>query len=1123
MNAVRTRRRVVSTLGTSAVLALLLLGASSASAAVEWTLTAEHGPQNLTPGDADPTTPEAQYVFRAYNVGNLDTNNNYMVDVVLPPQLTATGFSWQGGSPVCSGLEVAGGIVSCRHAGNVANRVRPPGTITGKLPKPRGEAPPLFLDISVAGAASGSADVSAQVYGGNCGATPTLANAACARSPVALDPALVDAAQLPFGFRPIASPNDAFDAPVPTGGTGGTPVRQAGSHPFEMRVSFAPRLKFGIDPELGPYTEPVESIQTLETRLPAGLIGNPEATPRCEGRLLNEPGHGERGACPANTQVGTADLVLQDGISSNVSMTVPDVPVYNMVPPPGSVAALAVSFLARPVWITIELDPNDSHAVVATVERMTESLVPRRVDMTLWGVPGDPAHDWLRLDPDAPSANTAMNTPFTGAPIKPYLTLPAQCDTLAGSIRQRADSWENPGPFTPWDEGPPMQATGCDDPRFQFEPSISIEPTSHEAASPTGLEVELKVPQKDDAVADATDLYAQNGKDVAINTPPVRTSVTHLPPGMAVNPSVADGLTGCSLEQVGLDDNDDPDCPDSSKIGTVEIDSDLMPDTMRGFIYQARQGENPFGSLLSFYTVAQGDGLTIKLAAKVQADPETGQLTTTFSDNPQLTFSSYRLRFWGGERAPLVNPPTCGTFEGTGTVSSWNSSVPAVSVSDPVQITSGPNGAPCPDGLSGRPFAPGFDAKSVDPLAGAFSEFALEVTRADGSQELRGLEVALPPGVLAKLAGVPYCAEAALAAISAAPGTGLGERLSPSCPAASLVGHSDAAAGAGALPFHIPGNVYLTGPYKGAPLGLAVVTPIVAGPLDLGSIVVRAALHVDPVTAQARVVSDPIPDRIVAAGNGFPLNVRSVRVAMDRPGFTLNPTSCEEMAVGATLTSLQGAVAPLAERFQVGSCAALGFKPRLTMRLFGKANRGAHPRLRAELRMPDGNAGISRAAVTLPRATILDQGHIGTVCTRVQFAAQACPAGSIYGRARVFTPLLEQPLEGPVYLRSSNHTLPDLVADLRGQIGIELVGRIDSVRGRLRTTFETVPDAPFDKFVLSMRGGRKGLLQVSRNLCLGNHRATAKFGAHNGLLTDSRPRLRTSCDARHERRAKTAG
>ncbi len=1096
-----TSNRRVALLGTFAISVLLLLslGASAASAEVQWRIESFHGPQNMKPDSV------GQYVLLAYNTGDTDAEGSVdpiRVTDTLPPGVTAIsaseGVSWTcgatGGGPV-----LGASSVTCE---STSMFVRAPGE-HGLF---RGAVPPVMITVDVPPGISGVHDNSVEISGGGA-----------AQPATDTDPTPFGDVPTAFGFVPGSFAADLFDAEFPAG----SPEHQAGSHPFELRIDFDQNLGIRQHPGTGRYfTEPVEDTKTLETLLPPGLIGNPEAMPKCKAIQLNDVGPSLRGSCPANTQLGLADFVLQDGsdlVTSAATGAVDgstDVPLFNMEPPAGAAAAFAFSINSAPVWIraTLAVDENGDTTVLTRVENQTKIFTLRSLRLTLWGVPADPAHDHLRLDPSAPSPETNYGESFTGAPIRPFLTLPTQCDVPAGAIRQRMDSWQAQGQFTPWVEGADIHASGCEDPRFRFEPTISIKSTSREAASPTGLEIDLHVPQKDDTVTDPADLYSQSGDDRAIVIPNLRNAVTRLPLGMAVNPSIADGLTGCSRQQIRLDDTAPPACPDSSKFGTVEIESPLTPHTLKGSIYQAKQSDSPHGSLLGFYTVAEGPGMTIKLAARVDSDPETGQLTTTFLDSPQLAFTHYRLRFNGGPRAPLVNPPTCGTHRSTARFTAWNSSVPAVDTGDSFELTSGPNGAPCPNGLGGRSFAPSFDAKSLTPIAGAFSQFALEASRDDGTQELRGLETTLPPGMLAKLAGVPYCPEAALAAISAAAGTGLGERLDPSCPAASLVGHSDAAAGAGSLPFHNPGNVYLTGPYKGAPLGLAVVTPIVAGPLDLGSIVVRAALRVDPRSARATVVSDPIPDKLVAEGNGFLLNVRSVRVAMDRPSFTLNPTSCAEMAVGGVLTSLQGTVASLSERFQVGACAALGFKPALSMRLFGKTNRGAHPRLRATLRMPNRGANITRAAVALPRSAILDQSHIGTVCTRMQFAADECPAASVYGRARAFTSLLDQPLEGPVYLRSSNNELPDLVADLGGQISVELVGRIDTNKARrIRATFDLVPDAPVSKFVLTMQGGKKGLLQNSRNLCKRAYRAVADFDAHNGRIADLHPKVDNSC------------
>ncbi|MEX0972953.1 MAG: hypothetical protein WDZ46_06810, partial [Solirubrobacterales bacterium] len=1063
-------RRLRLALCLGAGLGALALAPAGALAAPAWEVKSTHGPQHFEPGGV------GQYVIETYNVGDAASSGTLVVTDTLPAGVTVTAVGGPGW--FCSG--VGTGIVTCQRGDSIP---------AGSEPEPsyqRGAVPVIRITVAV-DRGPGTADNVAKASGGGAAA------AASDR-----DPTVFSATPAGFGIVPGSFAADAFAGSQRAAAA----ERQAGSHPFELRVGFDLNLKLTSD-ELGTYTEPDENMRTNVTRLPRGFVGNPEATPRCSAAQL------ESEACPIASQVGAIDLLLQSA-EEILSMETPswhDVPVYNMVPPGDAVAAFAFVVLQKPVWIEAGLDPADGYAVVTRIEHTNSSFFLRAAELTVWGVPGDPAHDWMRFDRNADRYGASLDP---SVPRRPFLTLPTGCEA-AGGFEIEVDSWQRPGAFVSA-ATPLLQATGCGDPGFSFEPTIEIEPTSHEAAAPTGLDVELTVPQNEDPDG--------------LATPNLRDAVTRLPEGMAINPSAADGLIGCSQADVGLEDNEAPRCPDASKIGTVEIVSPLVPDTLKGFIYQAKQHDNPHGSLLGFYTVARGNGLTIKLAARVDADPETGRLTTTFLDNPQLAFEHYRLHFWGGERAPLVNPPTCGSFRGSGTFTSWNSEMPTVTDTDTAQITSGPNGSPCPRGLGGRPFAPGFAAGSTTPLAGAFSGFGLEVSREDGHQELRGLETTLPPGMLARLAGVPYCPEASLASISAAAGTGAGERRSPSCPAASLVGRSDAAAGAGSLPFHNPGNVYLTGPHRGAPLGLVVVTPIVAGPLDLGTVVVRAALHVDPVTAQARVVSDPIPDKLVVAGNGFPLNLRLVRVTMDRPGFTLNPTSCAEMAVGGAITSLQGARAEVANRFQVGGCAALGFKPRLHTRLVGGTGRGAHPKLRAVLKMPAG-ANIRRAAVSLPGSVILDQSNIRTVCTRVQFAADACPKGSIYGRAAAKSPLLDYVLRGPVYLRSSDDKLPNLVAVLRGPphqpLEIELAGRIDSVRGGIRTVFATVPDAAVSKFALTMKGGkRQGLLQSTRNLCRGAGRALARFAAHNGRRAGLRPKLNNSC-GKGKRKAQKRG
>jgi hypothetical protein len=685
----------------------------------------------------------------------------------------------------------------------------------------------------------------------------------------------------------------------------------------------------------------------------------------------------------------------------------------------------------------------------------------------------------------------------------------------------RADSWFHPGafdtasfashalpgyPFPPEDWGDRVGLDGCG--KVPFNPGFSAQPTTNSADSPTGLNVDMSVPQ---------DCW-QHPEEICQSD--LRDAEVALPKGMTLNPSAASGLGACTPSQVGLTtpvgttparfDDDPVDCPDSSKLGTVSIDTPLLGENespgeedLKGAIYLAEQSQNPFGSLLAMYLVAEGSGVLIKQAGEIEVAPS-GRLTTRFTETPQLPFTSLRVSLFGGSRAALRTPSACGSYGTSAKLTPW------ANPGSPVTMGSAFDIDDCP----GSGFDPQLRAGAQNPIAGSFSPFNLRLTRADGTEELAGLTAAFPEGLIGKPAGIPYCPDSVLASLpreaNGEPllGSGAAEIAAARCPAASRVGKVTVGAGAGPTPFFTEqGRAYLAGPYKGAPLSLAVIAPAVAGPFDLGSVLVRNALRVDPETARITAVSDPFPTQL----HGIPLDLRDVRVSLDRPDFTLNPTSCDPMAIEATLTGAQGSSVQRSQRFQVGACDRLGFKPKLSLRLRGGTRRTDHPALRAVLTMPKGGANIASASVALPRSAFLDQAHIKTICTRVQFAADQCPPGSVYGHARAITPLLDAPLEGPVYLRSSSHKLPDLVASLDGQIQVDVVGRIDSVRGAIRTTFASVPDAPVSKFLLTMQGGKKGLIVNSRNLCARRSRATARFEAHNRKVRDFEPPVKAKC------------
>jgi uncharacterized repeat protein (TIGR01451 family) len=1100
MNTATTLR---SRFGLALIGAVMLLApaalAAPAQAEVQWQLTSQHGPTNFAPGG------KGQYSLIARNVGDSNANEagDMRIEDTLPAGVIATGFSpGLNGSWECSTWfpTAPGATVTCTDPFDLvtAPNFEPFGELE------RGMAPVLYLDVeaepglTVPASADNEATISSE--GGAAQAT-------------AVDPTTFSSTPAGFGLHGFLA--DAFDS-------AGSPARQAGSHPYEARFDLDFNLKTESDPDAGWFVTPPDgNAKTIVTTLPRGFVGNPQATPTCTAAQVNQIAFvGSLVKCPAASQVGTLDLVAQNGngiFTLDQPNITRDMPVYNMVPPPGAVAAFGFSFQGLPIYIIASLDPADGYAVKATITDIPEITPARSADLTLWGVPADHAHDRLRFDPNT----VALNSPST-APATPLFTLPSQCES-ADSTKIDLAPWREPDNFRHY-QTEPVQATGCDDPRIRFQPTVTLQPTSDQADSPTGLSFDLKVPQKRETFtqqSEASKLYAGSGNDAALATPPLRDATVTLPEGMTINPASAGGLGACSAAQIGLETNDPVACPDSSKIGSVEVDTPVLPDPVQGSVYLAKQGENPSKSLLALYIVLEDAerGLLVKLPGKVEADPQTGRLTTTFAENPQFPFSELKLDLKSGPRAPLRTPATCGTYTSNAQLTSWNSSLPVVEGSDSFRITSGPSGSPCP--------APGFDPKlsagTTNPIAGAYSPFVLRLSREDGSQELAGLQATLPPGLIGRLAGIPYCPQAAIDAAKAlgAPGQGALELTTPSCPAASRVGSVTAGAGAGSNPFQVQGKAYLAGPYKGAPLSLAIVTPALAGPFDLGDVVVQAALRVDPETTQITAVSDPIPHIL----QGIPLDIRSVDVDMDRPNFTLNPTSCDPMAIRGTATSVQGASAALSDRFQVGACKALDFKPKLALKLKGGTQRGRHPALRATLTYPrrGAYANIARAQVTLPHSEFLAQSHIRTICTRVQFAADQCPKGSIYGHARAITPLLDQPLEGPVYLRSSNHPLPDLVADLSGQIHVELVGRIDSKNGGIRTTFEAVPDAPVSKFTLTMQGGRKGLLENSRNICATTNRATVLLDAQNGKVSDSRPEAKaTGCGSRHKH-ARAAG
>jgi len=883
----------------------------------------------------------------------------------------------------------------------------------------------------------------------------------------------------------------------------------------------------------GLFETPVGNLKTVLVDLPQGMSVNPQATPQCE----LEGGKFPTGGCSADTQVGYSNVTAAAVVEpiSTPPVTVPDIPVYNLVPREGEPARfgftlpLGIGEVFLDAGVEWDGDYHEYFTIHVPSIPALRILKNRLVfDGTKGngGLPGEEGGAFLTtpstcFDPNQAALEKVYNTGLHAdsneeeAPEDEYgvaVPEPPPPGFLAGS-----QFLESPLPRV---EGQRVMPTECG--KVPFEPSTSDSPSTDRTDSPTGGTVEVKVPFDPPAPIYQSD---------------VRTADVSMPAGMGLNPSAAPGLQACTDAQFGRGTRNPVACPPGSKIGTVAIDTPPLPDgTLTGDVYLATQQSRDPASGDEYRVFLDAEsaarGLSIRLLAHVIANPQTGQLTARVYEAPQLPFDSVRVTL-DGAKGTLTTPPTCGPNRTGHAMTAWSGTPDSGMGDKGFTLTSAPDGGPCAKTLADRPFGPTFGAHTVKPKAGAFSPFSVDVTRSDGNQELKGVDVDLPPGLTAKLAGVRYCPEETLAAAAANGGTA--EAASPSCPASSLVGSASVAAGSGPNPLHIDGKAFLAGPYRGAPLSLAVVTPATAGPFDLGTVVVRVALFVDPATTQVHAVSDPIPHVF----GGALLDIRSIAVTLDRPEFSLNGTNCSALAVGGTLhgggsnpldpsafSSL-----PVSAPFQLEGCDDLGFAPKLYLRTFGGTRRGKKPKLRAILVAQKGDANIGRAAVTLPKAVILEQASLENVCTRVQYAAHQCPSDSIYGYAIAWTPLLDGPLKGPVYLRSSEHELPDMVAALHGQVDVELDGRIDSAKGRLRNTFDTVPDVPVSKFMLVVRGGKNGLLVNTTNLCRGQghkgkhgskrkrtpYKAIARFTGQNGKKANMRPKLRAACK-RHRHR-----
>ena len=853
---------------------------------------------------------------------------------------------------------------------------------------------------------------------------------------------------------------------------------QAGGHP-NMTTSFS------LDSPGAP-----EAARNIEFNAPEGVFGNPNAVTKCTRADFALQ------SCTPNSQVGV--MTLRALVEGNPEHLLGTAPIFVVEPEEHQTALFAVIVpeLHIPILIPVQVRTGTDYGLRFTVSEISQLTPLASADMTFWGFPAEDAHNNERFAIGSPGnpagcsglADTSCIASATRStlPDRPLISNPTVCTGQELVTRLSVQTYQDPNNRSEAQSSyPPVD--GCE--RLTFAPLLEADITSNEADSPTGVDISLRAPQFLGRAASPSQ---------------IKSAVVTLPPGLTINPDAADGQTMCTDAQARFGQEARSACPETSKIGTFEIGTPALDGPLLGNLYI---GEPKPGDQYRVIMEAAGFGINAKLVSSVRPDPSTGRITIQTQDLPQVSFEEFTFHLFSSDRGLFATPTHCTLYPVTGRFFPWNDELADQSSNSFFNIESGPDGKPCPPQV--RPFAPRLSAGTSNPMAGAFSNFALKLDRDDGDQYLGDLNFEMPSGFTGDLRGISYCPETSIAA--AAVKEGRSELAVPSCPVSSLVGSSNVAAGPGSHPFHAVGKMYLAGPLKGAPLSLVAITPALAGPYDYGNVVVRVALHIDPLTAQVRAVSDRMPQII----GGIPIRMRSIRVNIDRPNFTINPTNCLPQSVNSQGIGDQGSVANFSSYFIADDCSSLGFKPKMAIRQLGakgQTKRSKNPRLRFDLWTRPGDANVRSVSVTLPKAFAIDQRHLANICSKAQLEAELCAGRQKIGDVWVKTPLLDQPLAGPAYAVSGFGKLPRLAFILDGQVRLMPQAESRSVkRGFLRTVVPVIPDAPIGHFRLTLLGGKKGYLVNTRNLCAASASATVKYTAHSGKRATQRVRTRTRC------------
>jgi hypothetical protein len=1042
------------------------------AAGPQWTVTAVSRPTNFLPGDA---TGDDAYVVTVTNTGSAASNAGEPIAITdeLPAGITLGAAGAAGEDELAAshnggvGSQLSCVLRTCTYSGVVV----PDDTLVMSFPVDVATSPPPSCAVP-AGAQSCVTNAVRVSGGGAAGAgiqTPTLISAT------------------PAGFG-IA----------PGGASSALSSVQAGAHP-----DLTTAISFNTVGNGGLAGDPKDTTDDL----PPGFAGDLVDTPSClASRFLASE-------CPIGTQVGVTTVTF---VSTGEDTGPQVLPLYNLAPGPGEVAKLGFAFGGQLFFEgDVTVRPGD-YGLRTTFHNANEgSIEVEKVSLTIWGVPADSVHDALRWKPNH-GLPSSFGVSSDAAPA-PFFTSPTGCSAEPLVARFTVNSWEHPEQFVtaPMPFGP---LVGCD--RLGMEPSLVAEATTSRASAPTGLDVTVKVPQTYD-----------NAGGLASST--LRQAVVTLPEGMTVNPSAGSGLAACTTAEFEAEAVQEAagGCPNASKLGAVRITTPSLKEEVTGSVFLAQPYQNPFGSLLALYVVARipDRGVLVKAAGEVSADPLTGRLVSTFDTSdpsaphaglPPLPFSTFTLAFRQGETSPLVSPPACGSYAVSGVLTpAAVPTQPLTALAPSFALTSGFDGGACPAG-GVPPFAPQVLAGTQSDSAGSYSPFYLRIARGDGEQEITRFSTIFPPGVSGNLTGIPFCPDAAIEAARGESGTQQNEQ--PSCPAASQIGHTSVGAGVGSVLAQAPGRVYLAGPYHGSALSIVSITSATVGPFDLGTVVVRFALRINPSTAQVEVDgtgSDPIPHII----RGIVVHVRDIRVYIDRGQFIINPTSCAPQSFTAIVTGAGadpsnpagGVPVSVTNRFQAADCQALAFKPGFKATTSGKTSRAKGASLSVKLSFPKAplgsEANIRSVKVDLPKQLPARLTTLQKACTAAAFNANpaSCPAASVVGHAKAITPILPVPLEGPAYFVShGGEAFPSLIVVLQGYgVTIDLVGTtFISKTGVTSSTFKTVPDQPVSSFELTLPQGKFSALAANGNLCKSKLTMPTAFVAQNGAtLKQSTP------------------